>query len=154
MADWSSIVADIAAQHPVAKSSVKVTFHRADVLAQPFPAPVGKALEDASLVVLAFTITELMQASRARTVALLDLVSAATATGSRLIVVESAALARVGSTALDGGESVSALLSRALRDSWTLEIGEEDQWYRHSKTSAYPLKLENARVLKHVYTRR
>lgn len=111
---------------------------------------------------LFFTLHELLLASRASTIGFLRQLTDATKTGDRLLVVESASL---GTVKLGTGDaqreySLTWLLHHLMASEWTFdedEMCQDSQWFRLPVDEAlkvYPLKLENARVLVRLLTRK
>lgn len=119
----------------------------ADVLPLPFP-----TFPSPSLITLIFTTAELFAQSRPKTVALLAHLASTSVVGTQLLLVESAALTEVpvGKTTYP----LETLVDHALGKSWEVVTEDKDRWFRlpaEEVTEAYPIKLENMKVLLRLY---
>lgn len=153
------------------KFSVK--FLQADILAFPTPSteaststisPVEPIIpyHEATLITLLFTISELFLQSRLTTLKLLAHITAQSKRNTLLLVVESASLGQIPIGTSGRSHALSTLLDYTLSEDkgsgggaakWEKVREEESVWYRmpEGAASAYPLKLENSRVVIRLY---
>ncbi|GMK54847.1 hypothetical protein CspeluHIS016_0114330 [Cutaneotrichosporon spelunceum] len=131
----------------------------------PTPAPAFKAIPALAgvpaphITTVFFTLTELLSQNRARTVALLRAVTAATPRGGLLLVADSASDIAQFPLGKDGRtwpvymvlDAIVGAISKA-EGGWETVRKEDSRWFRLSG-ERWPCKLENARYWLRVYRR-
>jgi 25S rRNA (uracil2843-N3)-methyltransferase len=172
--DWSDVLTriDHAAKDRWAYDA-EFEFIECDVLA---PAPAPKDDDETSptplpflrhspdLTTIFFTLTELLSQNRARTLALLRSLTAATAPGALLLVADSASDIAQFSLGKDGRTwpvymVLDALLAapggKSAVPGWERIRKEDSKWYRlpEGVGAGWPCKLENARYWMRLYRR-
>lgn len=168
-ADWSPCYEDYANffTPKLGRENWTAELQQLDILkpehqAQLFDSLKGTEPRPRLFFTLFFTLHELLLASRASTIAFLRQLTDSTKTGDRLFVVESASL---GTVKLGTGDtqreySLTWLLKHLMASEWTFDEDEmcmDSQWFRLPVDEAlkvYPIKLENARVLVRLLTRK
>lgn len=175
--DWSAVLAKqeeaMLAEWGL-RDHFNVVFQTADVLSDvplPSTSPSTSILPatstpidygNAALVTLLFTVSELFLQSRVKTMALLHHISSLAQPDTLLLVVESASLAEIPIGNSGRTYPLGMMLDHALAEDkaggkgkaqWEKLRGEESTWYRmpEGAAHAYPLKLENTRVVIRLY---
>jgi 25S rRNA (uracil2843-N3)-methyltransferase len=143
----------------VPADAFETTFHQKDVLSLS-PSELSTLLSSKDLITLFFTLNELYTTSLPSTQSFLANLTAITAPGTLLLVIDSAG--SYSTVKLQGkGEKrypMHWLLDHTLLDEregaqWKKEKEESSRWYRIPEGLQYKLELENMRVQVHLYRR-
>ncbi|KAM0747638.1 hypothetical protein T439DRAFT_328851 [Meredithblackwellia eburnea MCA 4105] len=154
-AEWSSILLSLL---PVLQKTYLPTLTlnpvTHNILVQPLPSFPPRPV----LITLLFTASELFLSSRSSTISLLSHLTTRSPKGTRLLIVESASLSQVPVGKEGRMYPMDRLLDLGLggEKNWVLEKEEDDKWYRMpaGTEEAYPIKLENTRVMVRLFVRR
>ncbi|KAL8283093.1 hypothetical protein RQP46_005871 [Phenoliferia psychrophenolica] len=149
--NWSSVLEPQLAALSSAAPTLALTLssHTHDILSLPLPSFPPSP----TLITLNFTASELFAQSRPATVALLSHLASTCPSGTRILIIESAALSLIP-VGKDGRTyPMGTLVDHALGKAWEVVREEENQWHRlpEGVAECYPLKLENSRVFLRLY---
>ncbi|KAI5479314.1 hypothetical protein MNV49_003832 [Pseudohyphozyma bogoriensis] len=159
--DWTSVLQNgvdhFSSSYSLPTTSFTHTFTHTDVLALPPSTLSQLSLPTTNLITIFFTISELFLQSRAKTLALLGTITKQVKRGTILHIIESASLAEIPIGAEGRVYPLGKLLDHALEmGGWEKVESEESRWFRMplGVDEAYPVKLENMRVVMRVYRRK
>lgn len=158
-APWGTILrnqhtAALAQYTSLDPASFSFSFTQADLLSLPSQASID--FKRTRLVLLCFTISELFLQSRTATLQLLQYINSSAQSNTTLVVVESASLGEIEVGKAGRKYQLGMFVDHLLGEGWTKEIAEESRWFRNgdSAKDAYPLKVENTRVVLRVYRKK
>jgi 25S rRNA (uracil2843-N3)-methyltransferase len=143
----------------VPAEAFQTVFYQEDVLS-PTSTKLPALLTSKDLITLFFTLNELYTASLPETQAFLQTLTSTVATGTLLLVVDSAG--SYSTISINGKPEkrypMHWLLDHTLLDEgkgkkWEKVKEEESRWYRIPEGLSYKLELENMRVQLHLYRR-
>jgi 25S rRNA (uracil2843-N3)-methyltransferase len=143
----------------VPAEAFQAAFHQQDILS-PSSSELPTLLTSKDLITLFFTLNELYTTSLPKTQAFLQTLTSTVATGTLLLVVDSAG--SYSTISINGKPEkrypMHWLLDHTLLDEgkgkmWEKVREEESRWYRIPEGLTYKLELENMRVQLHLYRR-